>query len=294
MKELLTPSIIFNQIAMLPKPSCVIVLEGEDDALALRDHALEGTYVFAGVGGRSGVLEDAERALREGLEGIIFLIDRDFDSALSNGLRYPSNVIASVSHDFFTDIILGQPDCIKRILEIEAKSLLRSGAIQSVEPMIDLATRLSMFATAIEIERQSKAPDFECRGNYLESALQRCTLSGDPILSRDPIRDIIGALRAVNRGLELPKDFESACRARYEWLQQQAIPLYGDHLFFKCLALSAKRFGLKHVGADRLANVLIHSARDCDLISNSLVAPELLEWLSAEGRNGIDCFGLVA
>jgi len=258
MKESLTSSTLFNTIAMARHESVFLILvtEGPDDSVAIREHVGAEVQLISGVGGRLGVLEAAERAEKARLRSIFFVIDADYDRFMDEHVSYPQGVIATKFHDLFMDIVLESQPLLERILEVHLRSATRSPKSRVVPPreLIEAAMRLATTLGTLRVVNEKEGFGLrlrnfplgelslrdELRSQMAELAIRR---TPESVVQVDQLVGLMGAH-------QLPRSLDSN-------------HLVGDHDFFGALAVAANKLVKIAVSGDTLFNGLLLSLR-CD------------------------------
>ncbi|MDR0960630.1 MAG: DUF4435 domain-containing protein [Propionibacteriaceae bacterium] len=118
MREYLNSDRQFDEIELLVRSGNlpVLVLEGADDRSLIEEH-WENSRLVVAVGGKREVLKIADKVTKQGLSGVYFLIDRDYDTFSSGVSEYPENVFCSDNHDIFMDLVYGDPNIIIKVIK---------------------------------------------------------------------------------------------------------------------------------------------------------------------------------
>jgi len=123
MKNVLTSNTLFATVMMTRQASTalIIVPEGKDDHFLLDGHVnRQDVLLIRATGGKEHVLGAAEIAEKRFILGVRFVVDADYDRYWRPTYRYPSNVISSVGHDAFSDILNGSPHLVAHVIRAQA------------------------------------------------------------------------------------------------------------------------------------------------------------------------------
>jgi hypothetical protein len=151
-RDALNEHTLFAMLAMIRAESAshIYVLEGDDDAFALKPHASGEVRLIPG-NGRPITLRTAELAHTRGLSAVTFLVDADYDRFVQPDPYYPRNVITSEHHDVIMDLIFGCLSAIDRVIDAHCRAARRSG--QCVEDAANLRDAALVLASRIALLR---------------------------------------------------------------------------------------------------------------------------------------------
>lgn len=127
MREYLNSNTLFATIAMYSSESddLVLVVEGDDDQLVLKDHCSAELRIIAGIGGKMKVLETANLVRQQQLRRVRFLLDRDYDSYSCEEPDQPENVFFSETHDFFMDLLAKDERLLSKLIDVHMARVFR-------------------------------------------------------------------------------------------------------------------------------------------------------------------------
>lgn len=285
MQEFLNEHTLYATVEMYLRENSglALVVEGAHDHLALKAHCSPDLTLIEGTGGKPQVLKAAKLAVRRSLERARFLVDQDFDAFGSQNHHHPSNVSVSDTHDFFTDVILGDPDILPRVVEVHTNSFKRgpnaiSVSSAQVDVLIKKAASLASDLAAVRIVngRLDLSLDFKrfSFGSLNDSKLNIESI-GREVLLRSQYR--------LPNGEQVLNEIYKT-RAQIKGLSQ---PCYGDHDFLDALARLLKMHDIA-VSSANLRNGLI-LAMTCKSICMSDWFQEVQQWSANNGRQGFNC-----
>lgn len=279
MRGAITPTTIFGTVLLARQGSrsLILVVEGDDDRFMVKDHVNDEDVILIGGNGRPKVLEAAEKAERQRVRGVRFLIDADYDRFTQPTLRYPANVISSVSHDAMIDIVLANPSVLDRVIASYGRSVERRGGTLNVAALRTAAIALAASVAPLRIVNERKALNLNLR----DFPFGRLT-SGSPTNAE------IAAL-AVERSDTALSDvqLEIDIGAERSHAGVDVTLLVGDHDLFRALARVLSDHGV-NIRPDYLWSGFL-SAVDCRHLSFVAWYGELVDWGAANSRNTFNC-----
>jgi hypothetical protein len=287
MREFLTENTLFNTVAMYiaESASLLLVVEGDDDHLALKSHTSEDLELLAGTGGREQVLRTASLARLRALSGVRFLVDRDYDAYIKPSGSVLDNVTVSTRHDLFMDLMSNDPTLIDRLIDTYLDIARRRGKggkglanVPSLAAVKNESFLLSAALAAVRIvdAKNGLGLDFR-RFSFGELAIRDFSVRGVAriVLERngyddDGVADLIGD--AVEVYLEITAAGD---------------PPVGDHDFFSALARVLKRLRIA-VRAETLHRAFIVGVA-CRAIYPANWYVEIQQWCALNRRDGFTC-----
>ncbi|MCG2803619.1 MAG: hypothetical protein L6311_16220 [Cellulomonas sp.] len=94
----------------------MLTVEGEEDCALLDLHLDWRVAKTQFAGSKTAVLAAAERAERDGINWIAFVIDADFDRYNGKSSAWPAGVLATEFADLFVDATIASPEVISGVL----------------------------------------------------------------------------------------------------------------------------------------------------------------------------------
>ncbi|MFL4472390.1 hypothetical protein ACIPVK_00110 [Paeniglutamicibacter sp. MACA_103] len=262
--------------------SLLLVVEGPDDHLALKDHCSPDLNLLSGTGGREQVLRAARLASERNIKGVRFLVDRDYDDFRTTVGTHQDNVLASTRHDIFLDISASEPLILQRVIDVFSDSARRrpdnvkpiphSSVIES--DAISLATALA--AVRIVNARRSLALDFT---RFSFGGLKEHEFKVEVIANTIFVRNEC-------RPEDLDELISESISVHAEVLQLQIEPI-GDHDLFSALARILKRINIS-ISGDSLHKAFI-LAVTCAALSGTHWFQEIQKWCELNNRRGFSC-----
>lgn len=284
MKEHLNASTFFVSVAMYAAEisGLLLVVEGPDDQLALKKHSLDGLKLLPGTGGREHILRAAERAELDRIENVKFLVDRDYDGFIEASSRYPSNVVVSVSHDLFTDILNCDAELLEHMIAVHLSTFGRrpggglhdSSAGEIKRRALKLASRIA--AIRIVNARRGLGLNFKRL----------------PIGTLEPGEySLEGLVAALLRRNSHPGNIKGqvaheAEQILCEW-ESREMELVGDHDLIDAVAHELNQ--VKSSPGRRALQKEIIIAVSCKSLARNAWFIELQEWCSERGVPAFDC-----
>lgn len=284
MREYLNEDTLFATIAMYLSESdaLVLVVEGDDDHLTLKDHCSPDLRLIPGTGGKLQILKTAELARKRALPRVRFLVDRDYDSYSDEPVEFLENVFVSETHDFFVDIITSDTNLLSRLIDVHTASARRrptKGArIPASEKIRQDAFALAslLAATRIVDRRRRLCLDFK-RFSF-------ANLKANEADPRTVAEKVLS--RTLHEEDSVPEILEEVERT-HEEIQLLPQPPIGDHDFFAALASVLKRFNIT-VRRDELQRGFILSIT-CNSLAGTRWFHDIQKWCAAVDRTGFNC-----
>lgn len=284
MREFLNENTLFATIAMYVQESgsLLLVVEGDDDHLVLKTHVSTDLDLLPGTGGRGQVLRAANLAVRRGLKGVLFLVDRDYDDYTGSTATALENVLVSTHHDLFTDLEACDPELMNRVIDLHTAPARRRPGAQPPdipEPMQirDDAFGLAAHLAAVRVVDAEKGLNLDFKRFSFGS------LREDEFNVRSIATTLLDRCRHVDTGgVDVMAEAVEA-RSR---IPQDAVPV-GDHDLFAALSRVLKNFNIFDT-ADSLQRTFI-AAVSCFAISSTAWFHEIQAWSARNNRNGFTC-----
>nr|WDS96157.1 hypothetical protein mcr_00197 [Micrococcus sp.] len=284
MREFLNENTLFATVAMYIKESnsLLLVVEGDDDHLALGEHCSPDLRLMAGTGGREQVLRTAAIARKRKLKGVRFLVDRDYDSFTEPTTTELDNVWVSTRHDIFMDLIENDPTILHRVIEVHtARARRRQAEPRSPlpEPKVIEGEALSLAAllAAVRIVNAQSNLNLDfTRFSFfnLKRSEYDVGLIADAIMIRS---GYTGESADVVR---------AAIRVHAEIANRNSLPV-GDHDLFAALSRVLKQFDVS-VSDDILQKAFIVGI-SCRALTAAVWFTQVQEWCAINNRTGFDC-----
>ncbi|MFD4368675.1 hypothetical protein [Rhodococcus sp. NPDC058521] len=281
MREALNSVTLFNTIAMIrsEKMTPILVVEGDDDLLAMKRHLTEALILLKGIGGKSGVISAARSAQTRGVGDVLFMVDADYDDLIDDARCLPPSVATSTHHDLFMDTILVAPSVIERVVEVHVRHSERRGGgsvVASTIVTLSLALAASIAPLRIVNERDSY-------GLRLEN------FPFGKVSSLEPSVREIAAL-AISRSNSTVTVEELALKidGQASLLPYPTARLVGDHDFFRALSRVLSLHGVTGVGAEALFSAFL-GAIDCRHIMMTPWYATIDSWARERGAVGFAC-----
>lgn len=279
MRGAITPTTLLGTVMMARhgSKSLILVVEGDDDHFMVRDHINDSDVILIGGSGRPKVLEAAAKAERQGVRGVRFLVDADYDRFTQPTLRYPSNVISSVSHDAMVDVVLANPSVLDRVIASYGRAVERRGGILNAEAIRTEAIALAASVAPLRIVN-------ERLGHNL--TLKEFPFGSLP--SASPTHADLAVL-AVGRSSTTLTDAQLEADIAGEVAHSNAdvTVLVGDHDLFRALARVLSDRGVS-IRSDFLWSGFI-SAISCRELLVVAWYQELVDWGNANSRSTFNC-----
>ncbi|WP_395640027.1 hypothetical protein [Pseudolysinimonas sp.] len=281
MKEHLNGDTTFATLLMLRSGTAklVLVVEGADDAMLLRDHLSDQIQLLVAVGRRNS-LEAAQLVEREGLPGTRFIIDRDLDGLFGLPDVYPACVIATQGPDLLSEILNLSPRILTRVVEVHARSTLRRNAGISAEQMV---------------------AEGEAISRRLVPVRAASILNGIPVRFRDfPFDTLIaaGGLEAGHADIiraALKRSNTTVAQTELEQLVAAVSVLEdldtltpGDHDRLRAIASVMRFRGVSGVTVDVLVGSVFLLV-DCSVIGAAPAVRAFQEWATGFGVEALNC-----
>ncbi|WP_182170774.1 hypothetical protein [Flaviflexus equikiangi] len=284
MKEYLNENTLFNTVAMFLDESedLLLVLEGPDDHLLLREFCTPQLNLMTATGGRSQVLSTAKLASDRGLFRARFLVDQDYDRFSGSTLTNLKNVFISDHHDCFLDLIHTDSSLLRRVIDVHCDSTRRRDdlAVTIPEPEIieqeafGLASMLA--ASRIVDARRELCLDFK-RFRFGSLLVDEFDVG--------KIAEIV-LTRSQYENDDRAEFVTDAISTHSEVVQMQHSPV-GDHDLFSALARVMKQYNV-HVSDDILQRSYILKVT-CLALSKTGWYQRIQQWCESHGRTGFTC-----
>lgn len=285
MREYLNENTLFATVAMYVQETSalVLVVEGDDDHLVLKHHCSSDLRLIAGVGGREQVLRAATLASRRNLNGVRFLVDRDYDDYTFSDNEYEQNVCVSRGHDLFMDLLSGNPALLRRVIDVHSASVRRRPKESHLpvpdptsieQEALELASRLA--AVRIVNVRRNLSLDFK-------------RFSFGALNVRDFDTRVIAAMIMERSGYgpEQTAEVVQDSAQVFEEIQGRHDATVGDHDLFSALARVLRRYEVL-VRDDVLHRSFIIGV-DCAALIAADWFREIQRWCARNNRKGFTC-----
>ena len=280
MRSALNANTVYATVVLARQAShhLIVVVEGEDDHFIVKDHVnSRDIMLISGSGGKRNVLDAAAIADAQGVRGVKFLVDADYDRFTDPALRYPPNVISSKYHDAIVDIVMSGTVLLDRVIDSHSRAGRRNGAAFRTEIARQRALGLASTLAPLRIVNERKRYGLR---------LQAFPFSNLPTLP--PSESDLASI-AVGR---------SACTVTQAALEVDLAKeishvgvhiefLVGDHDLFKALSRVLKDVGVI-AGADALWSSFLAGILCAHLGATDWYA-ELSTWAEANGRSMFAC-----
>lgn len=277
----LNSNTFFNTIALARQNvrALILVVEGDDDHFLVKTHVNDvEVLLIAGVGGRPVVLDAAEKAERQNVRGVRFMIDVDYDRFTDPTRRYPSNVVASKHHDAIVDLLIVNTGLLDRVIEAHARTAVRKGAKIDAAQVRQAAFELAGSVAPLRIANDrngyglnlKKFPFGELKtlmptpAHLAELVVRR---SGHTRTQADVEADILSECAHLGLNLSL---------------------LVGDHDYFRALAKVLRLAGVVGLSDEALWSAFL-SGVTCANLAFTDWYQELVDWGAANARSTFVC-----
>ncbi len=284
MKEHLNFNTLHNTICMLlPEiPEMVLVVEGPDDEIALKNHTSSAIKIISATGGKGQLLQVAEICDRDGLERVRFLMDRDYDDLIFGPTPNPENIFISTTHDCFTDLIYNDPSLLQRTIDVEMKSARRACSGREDLPAdFEIEKKSHNLALCLAAARVANGRH-QAGINF--SNLSLFSLKDNELNIGGIFAQIIQ--RKLYSGSE-PNKFLAEMHEIYKQLESHKMFYIGDHDLFHALSRILSMSNVK-VKADQLHKNIILAAR-CKSFQAAAWFEEIQDWCIRHNYTGFDC-----
>lgn len=271
MREALTADTLFNTVAMVKEdiPTPILVVEGDDDCFVLKRHKTEECFILPGSGGRGNVLKAATLANRRGIDGVIFLVDADYDRIADPNSQFPPNVVSTIAHDFFMDLIAADARIIDRVIETAMRGRSRNlnTSTPSASQVREEALALAACLAPLRVANDSDALNLNFKG-FPFAALATTSPSNQEVaslvLSRSEteisVHDLVHRMEDVAPTLPL-----------------DSVLVVGDHDFFRALVSILRKYGVSRTSVESLFNSFIEAIR-CSSLTATQFYREVVNW----------------
>lgn len=284
MQEHLNANTLFATVAMYlgENKDLVLVVEGDDDHLTLKDHCGPDLRLIPGTGGKTQVLRTAELAIERGLDRARFLVDKDYDSFAEEPEGKLENVFYSKHHDCFMDLVVYDNSLVAKLIDVHTASARRrpgaSHPIPNVENFYQEATDLASHLAAVRIvDRRMR----------LELDFKKFSFGGLKVrdFGARAVAEIMLS-RSHNIKNELSEILDAVEATRQE-IAQLEHPPFGDHDFFSALARVLRRHKIA-VSDQELHRGFVLVVR-CASIAETPWFREIQDWCASSDKSGFDC-----
>lgn len=277
---------LFATIAMYlsENDGLVLVVEGDDDCLALEEHCSPDLRLIAGIGGKPQILKTASLAQQRGVGRARFLIDKDYDSYDEDFSDNFRNVIASRTHDLFIDMVESDESLLINLIKIHtaparrrpkgkrvipSESEIRAEAIALAAHLAAVRVVATKRGISLKFDRfpfgELKVKDFNSR-IIAKKVIDRSSYAGD---DTDIILDEVEQVRA---------EFDSFPQ-----------PPIGDHDLFRALARLLKCFNISVSYRELQRNFIFAVTCTCRALTGTKWFQEIQEWCTGVGKTGFTC-----
>ncbi len=290
MKEHLNENTLYATVAMLVsdgKP-LILVVEGPDDHLMLKDHCSDDLFLLEGTGGREQILRTAALARQRHLERVRFLVDRDYDDYGESGWLGQSNVFVSRGHDCFLDIVIADPRLLHKVVEVHSASATRrpsasgSRAMPAPESVVVDAIELALNLAAVRIVAARRGLNLTF-ASFAFGPLKASEFNARSIANTVLVRS------AYCDDHEVILD-ESA--EVHEEISSLPVPPIGDHDLFAALARILSTYDVKISDKTLQRTFIAIAAMTCDAVMKTSWYEEIKDWSSSHGYMGLDCLNV--
>lgn len=279
MRGAITPNTILGTVMMARQGSqaLILVVEGDDDHFMVKNHINDNDVILISGNGRPQVLEAAAKAERQGMRGVRFLIDADYDRFTQPTLRYPSNVISSVSHDAMIDVVLANEPVLDRVIASYGRSVSRRGG--TLDPVAIRSGAITLAASVAPLRIVN-----ERLGHNL--TLKEFPFGSLP--STSPTHGDLAALAVGRSGTGLTAtQLEADLAGERAHAGADVTVLVGDHDLFRALARVLSDHGVS-IRSDFLWSAFI-SAISCRELYVVAWYQELADWGRINSRSTFNC-----
>ncbi|NVC25055.1 hypothetical protein E7Z53_16650 [Kocuria salina] len=289
MKEFLNENTLYNTLAMYLAEgnSLLLVVEGPDDHLMLKEHCSSDLVLIAGIGGKGQVLRAAELCIKRDLRGVRFLVDRDYDDFTGLKRINLNNVFMSEGHDCFIDVLTSDPALLNRVIDVESSSARRRPGITSALPnpseiqaeAVALASHL--VAVRVMDARRGLGLDFK---KFSFGGLKVSEFDIKVIAEKVLVRSSYGGADSV-------EIIDEVVRTHLEMRELPHLPV-GDHDLFSALSRILKQFNVS-VSSNALHRGVI-LAVSCSALKGTIWFKQIQEWCARNDRVGFTCVSSTA
>lgn len=284
MKEYLNENTLFNTVAMFldENETLLLVLEGPDDHLLLKEFCTPQLQLMAATGGRPQVLSAAKLASERGVARARFLVDQDYDRFSGSTAAQLNNVFASDHHDCFLDLMHTNPSLLRRVIDVYCDSTRRRDDLNITIPEPE-AIEKEAFGLASMLAA-SRIVDAR-RELYLD--FKRFHFGGLPAKDFDvaKIAEIVLTRSQYENG-DRSEVIADAVSTHSEVVQMPHSPV-GDHDLFSALARVMTQYEV-HVSDKILQRSYILKVT-CLALSGTGWYQRIQQWCESHGRTGFTC-----
>lgn len=285
MREHLNENTLFATIAMYIKESSslLLVVEGDDDHLALKEHCSDDLHLMAAVGGREQVLRTATLASDRELKGVRFLVDRDYDTFTGSTVTKLDNVWVSTRHDIFMDLVTNDPAILRRVIEVHTAPARRRqdvprprvpepGAIEAE------AMALAALLAAVRIVNAQRRLDLDFkRFSFFNLKVSEFDVG------------VIAEMLIIRSGYDTDGHADVIAQSvtvHAEIAKHQDLPV-GDHDLFAALARVLKRFDVSI--SDHVLQRSFIVGISCTALMAADWFAKVQAWCAMNSRTGFSC-----
>lgn len=272
MREYLDENTFFSTVLMSSGTGkLVLVVEGDDDRLALKPHISEELILLAGVGGKQSLLKAAKCAHNKAISDVRFLIDRDYDDYALGPMVLLENVVYTSAHDMFIDIAISDPSLLLRIIEVKTASVRRKNNGSSIPDNDDIvADAISLAAhlgaiRIVSVRRELPLTFRDFPFGEIKPKEVDVQIIAKTVLRRS---------KSKNLNIEDEVILNESKTVRDEIDQEYS--LIGDHDLFAALASVLRSLGV-YVKADDLQDFFIVTI-DCNSLLDLEWFQKINEW----------------
>ena len=284
MKEYLNENTLFNTLAMFldAGEGLVLVLEGPDDHLLLREFCSSELQLIPATGGRAQVLAAAKLAIDRGVGRARFLVDQDYDHFSGSAEANLSNVFVSDHHDCFLDLMHVDPTLLRRVIDVHCDSHRRRDDQAIAVPTPEVVETESFYlASMLAAVRIVDAK----RRLFLD--FKRFAFGGLSSSDFDvaKIAEIV-LIRSQYSGIDRDEVIVEAISTHSEISLLTYSPV-GDHDLFSALSRVLRKYGV-HVSDSILQRSYILKV-SCLALAGTGWYQKVQRWCESYGKRGFSC-----
>lgn len=263
--------------------SLLLVVEGDDDHLALKAHCSTDLSLMAGLGGREQVLRAAALAKERNIGGVRFLVDRDYDSFTGSKATELDNVLVSTRHDIFMDLVTNDPTILRRVIEVHTAPARRRPnnphwGVPEPHVIEEEARSLATLLAAVRIVNARRGLDLD----FKRFSFFNLTVSQFEV-------DVIANMLLTRSGYDADSLAEVISQSSivHAEIAQHSEPPVGDHDLFSALARVLRKFDVS------ISDQILQRSFILGISCLSLMAADWFDkvqkWCAMNSRAGFKC-----
>lgn len=287
-KEYLNENTLFTTVKMYIEESSqlLLVVEGDDDHLVLKEHCTNDLRLIAGIGGREQVLRSAALASSQNLRGVRFLVDRDYENFKASKCSYPENVCLSTGHDMFMDLLANDPKLLRRVIDVHTAGARRR-PVKKENSLPPIPEPLTIAEEALTLAAHLAAVRIVDARRNLNLDFKRFSFGSLKVSEFDTYVIANEIMVRCEQNVDLAVEVVSECVLVHHEIRGQHAFVVGDHDFFSALARVLKCFQIS-ISDEFLQKAFIMGV-SCTSVAAGGWFDEIQSWCALNSRTGFDC-----